>query len=146
MNDPSSEDPHMQVLRFTRVVFGLTSSSFILNATLKHHVNQYAYVDPNFVNEVMRSLYVDDFASGSRDVMSALQLSTKVKTRLSDGGFNMRKWTSNSQELMEKLQKNPTFSKSEPSTNIDNSTDTTLQVTHSNQPTSQSNPRVLGQI
>ena len=146
INDPSSEDPHIQVLRFTRVVFGLMSSPFILNATLKHHVNQYAYVDPNFVNEVMRSLYVDDFASGSRDVMSALQLSTKVKTRLSDGGFNMRKWTSNSQELMEKLQKNPTFSKSEPSTNIDNSTDTTLQVTHSNQPTSESNPRVLGQI
>ena len=40
----------------------------------------------------MRSLYVDDFASGSRAVESALQLSTKVKTRLSDRGFNMRKW------------------------------------------------------
>ena len=47
---------------------------------------------------------------------------------------------------MEELQKNPSFSKTESSTNIDNSTDTTLQVTHSNQPTSQSNPRVLGQI
>ena len=93
INDPSSEDPHIQVLRFTRVVFGLTSSPFILNATLKHHVNQYAYVDPDFVNEFMRSLYVDDFASGSRYVRSAFQLSTKVKTRLSDGGFNMRKWT-----------------------------------------------------
>ena len=78
----------------------LTSSPFILNATLKHHVTQYANVDPDFVNEVLRSLYVDDFASGSRDVKSALQLSTKVKTRLTDGGFNMRKWTSNSQELV----------------------------------------------
>ena len=71
--------------RFTRVVFGLTSSPFILNATLKHHVTQHANVDPDFVNEVLRSLYVDDFASGSRDVKTALQLSTKVKTRLTDG-------------------------------------------------------------
>ena len=134
------------MLRFTRVVFGLTSSPFILNATLKHHVTQYANVDPDFVNEVMRSLYVDDFASGSRDVKSALQLSTKVKTRLTDGGFNMRKWTSNSQELMEELQKNPTFSKSEQSINTDNSTSTTLKVTNGNQPIPESNPRVLGQI
>ena len=146
INDPSSEAPHIQVLRFTRVVFGLTSSPFILNATLKHHVTQYANVDPDFVNEVMRSLYVDDFASGSRDVKSALQLSTKVKNRLADGGFNMRKWTSNSQELMAELQKNATFSKSEQSINTDKSTATTLKVTNGDQPIPESNPRVLGQI
>ena len=98
------------------------------------------------MNEVLRSLYVDDFASGSRDVKSALQLSTKVKTRLTDGGFNMRKWTSNSLEFMEELQKNPTFSKSEQSINTDNSTSTTLKVIHGNQPIPESNPRVLGQI
>ena len=92
-------------LRFTRVVFSLTSSPFILNATIKHHVSQYTTSDPEFVKEVMRSLYVDDFASGSWNVQTVLQLSTKVKTRLSDGGFNMRKWTSNSKELMEELRK-----------------------------------------
>ena len=146
INDPSSEAPHIQVLRFTRVVFGLTSSPFILNATLKHHVTQYANVDPDFVNEVMRSLYVDDFASGSRDVKSALQLSTKVKNRLADGGFNMRKWTSNSQELMAELQKNATFSKSKQSINTDKSTATTLKATNGDQLIPESNPRVLGQI
>ena len=80
-----------------------------LNATLKHHVNQYANVDPDVVDEVMRLLYVDDCASGSRDVKSALQLLTKIKTRFTDEGFNMRKWTSNSQELMEELQKAKRF-------------------------------------
>ena len=65
INDPLSEAPYIQVLRCTSVVFGLTSSTFILNATLKHHVDQYANADPDFVNEVMRSHYVDDFASGS---------------------------------------------------------------------------------
>jgi hypothetical protein len=91
VDDPMNEDPKIRLLRFTRVVFGLTSSPFILNATIKHHVSQYTTSDPEFAKEVMRSLYVDDFASGSWNVQTALQLSTKVKTRLSDGGFNMRK-------------------------------------------------------
>ena len=58
----------------------------------------------------------------------------------------MRKWTSNLQESMKELQKNPTFSKSEQSINTDNSTSATLKVTHGNQPKPESNPRVLGQI
>ena len=91
IDDPSSEVPQIQILRFTRVVFGLTSSPFILNATLKHHVNQYANIDPKFVKEVTRSLYVDDFASSSQDVQSAMKLSLKVKTRLADGRLNMSK-------------------------------------------------------
>ncbi|XP_028397220.1 uncharacterized protein LOC114521030 [Dendronephthya gigantea] len=144
VDDPSSEAPQIQVLRFTRVVFGLTSSPFILNATLKHHLNQYAIVDPQFVEEVLRSLYVDDLASGSRDVPSAVQLTTKVKTRLSDGGFNMRKWNSNSQELIETLQENSTFSKAEASVDLENYT--TSDVAHGYDTVNEASSRVLGQI
>ena len=46
VDDPMNEDPKIRLLRFTRVVFGLTSSPFILNATIKHHVGQYTTSDP----------------------------------------------------------------------------------------------------
>ena len=39
--DLKSEDEKIIVYRFLRVVFGLTSSPFLLNATLKHHRDKY---------------------------------------------------------------------------------------------------------
>ena len=41
-----ADDPEVISLRFTRVVFGLTSSPFLLNGTISSHVSQ------NIVNEI----------------------------------------------------------------------------------------------
>ena len=41
-----ADDPEVIMLRFTRVVFGLTSSSFLLNGTISSHVSQ------NIFNEI----------------------------------------------------------------------------------------------
>ena len=95
---PFSNSPTIKPMRFARVVFGVTSSLFILNATIRYHVNQYAALDPEFVQEVLKSLYVDDYASGSSTVSSTVELCKKIKSRLADGGFNMRKWESNSRD------------------------------------------------
>ena len=42
------EDPELVLYRFCRVVFGVNSSPFLLNATLQHHISQYSS-DPEFV-------------------------------------------------------------------------------------------------
>ena len=39
INDLTSEDPNIVVKRFNRVVFGVTSSPFLLNRTVRHHVS-----------------------------------------------------------------------------------------------------------
>ena len=39
LDDVNKESPEIKLLRFTRVVFGVNASPFILNATIRHHVN-----------------------------------------------------------------------------------------------------------
>ena len=58
VDDPLKENPSVVVLRFTCVVFGLSSSPFLLNATVKHHVHKYGTEDPEFVLKFLQSLYV----------------------------------------------------------------------------------------
>jgi hypothetical protein len=79
LNDPYSSSLSVIHLRFARVVFGVTSSPFILNATIRHHVNQYLLNDPEFVYELLRSLYVDDYASGCESIPRELELARKIK-------------------------------------------------------------------
>ena len=90
-------------MRFTRVVFGVNSSPFLLNGTIRHHLNSYIDKDLEFVEEVVRSLYVDDLASSKPDGNSAYEFYCKLKTRFKEAGFNMRKWMTNDSELSEKI-------------------------------------------
>lgn len=62
-----SEKPKITALRFTRVAFSLSSSPFLLNATLKHHILKYVLAHPAFVQRLLQSLYVDDIITGEGD-------------------------------------------------------------------------------
>ena len=98
-DDPFSEEPNIIVFRFARVAFGLSSSPFLLNATLKHHIMMYDNEDPEFVQKLLQSLYVDDIISGDSDDIGAYKLYIKAKSRLAEGGFNASKFVSNSKKL-----------------------------------------------
>ena len=63
VDDIRSENLKLITLRFSRLVFGLVGSPFVLNATLRHHMEKYLETDPEFVDQVQNSTYVDDFAS-----------------------------------------------------------------------------------
>ena len=66
INDILQEEPKVIVLRFARVVFGVSSSLFLLNATIKHHVKKYTSLYPELVRDLLRSIYVDDIVFGAR--------------------------------------------------------------------------------
>ena len=105
------ENPHdvnseVVVYRFSRVVFGLNASPFLLNGTMRHHFNKYLSVDPQFVEKMISSFYVDDLVTGENSVENALELKSKARARLSEGGFTLRKWVTNSDELRQELEKN----------------------------------------
>ena len=96
----------MVTYRFTRVVFGVSSSPFLLNATIRHHIERYTWTDPAFVDKFLRGVYVDDLSSGGPSVEVCYEFYLKAKGRLAEGGFNLSKLLSNSPELLQRIRLN----------------------------------------
>ena len=90
----------IKAYRQTRVTFGITSSPFLLGSTLLKHIDKYKDVYPDYVEKIRDSLYVDDLSTGELDATKAIELYKICKQVLSEGRFNLRKWKSNSKEVM----------------------------------------------
>ena len=92
--------------RLCRVLFGVTSSPFLLSATLVTHLQKYTESDQEFVEKMLLSLHVDDLNSGSNDLNQCLEFFNKARNYLPEANFNLRKFESNSVELEQKIQSN----------------------------------------
>ena len=101
-----SDEPEIVALRFTSAVFGVICSPYLLNATIRHHLELYQETDPDFVENVRSSLYCDDYVSSFENETEAFEQYEKLKHCFSDAGFNMRKWKSNSKSLIDKIEVN----------------------------------------
>ena len=104
-DDVQSVEPKVIVLRFTRVVFGVSSSPFLLNATVQHHLEKFSSVYPDLVSRILRSLYVDDLVCGASNEDGAHELFETAKEMLKSGSFNLRKFMTNSPQLQEVIDK-----------------------------------------
>ena len=105
------ENNELIELRFTRILFGVNSSPFLLAATLLHHMKLYESIDPEFVKKVIDDFHVDDLISGAKTEGEAFEFYCKTKERLQDASFNLRKFKSNSKNLESLVQEK--FGKSE---------------------------------
>lgn len=101
---PDDENTNLRVLRMARVVFGVTSSPFLLAATIRKHLEKYQASHSQVINTLKDSLYVDDFIASSSSVEEAHVLTTSAKKIMSDASMNLCKWTTNSLELKEQWQ------------------------------------------
>ena len=89
----------VETLRFTRVVFGLAPSPFLLNGVIQQHLQNLETKFPETVNEVRKSLYVDDLISGGSTADKAKQLKREGIEIFKDAKFELHKWHSNKEEL-----------------------------------------------
>ena len=92
--------------RFTRVLFGLKFSTFLLNGTLKHHFqsNWIRNMFEKFIlQKLLQDLYVDDLATCFNDGKLAFSFYENSKKILALGGFDLCKWFTNSRQLREKI-------------------------------------------
>ena len=112
IDDIAKPDPDVRVLRFTRVVFGVSSSPYLLNATLDHHLRLFSFTDQELVEVLLRSIYVDYVVAGAANEEAALKLYKESKRVLQEGGFNLRKFLTNKPQLQRAINvlENPPIS------------------------------------
>ena len=81
-DDPFKNEPKLQVLRFARVVFGVSLSPFLLNATIRHHLERHVDTHKDLVEKILRSIYVNDVVSGASSEEEAYAVYSESKQLL----------------------------------------------------------------
>ena len=93
-----------QTSRFTDLQeWLLPSSPFLLNATIRHHLTC-TDIPKDFADGVLKSLYVDDYLGRDDSNESVFKMYKNLKSSFKNGGFNMRKWVSNSAVLQARIE------------------------------------------
>ena len=103
VDDITKDEPKLQIYRFTRVVFGVSSSPFLLNATVKFHLENFIESHKAVVEHLLQSTYVDDIVSGADSEDEAFDLYAQAKELFRRGGFNLWKFLTNSKELQQRI-------------------------------------------
>ena len=85
----------VETLRFMRALFGLAQSPFLLAGTLKQPLETLRTEYPKHVEEIMRSLYVDDIITGEDTVDQVHELKGTAIGVFKQAGFELHKWNSN---------------------------------------------------
>ncbi|XP_068202710.1 uncharacterized protein [Palaemon carinicauda] len=89
-------------MRFNRVVFGNTSSPFLPNVVVEHHLSNYSECEA--VQDLKRDMYVDNWFSGADTVE---EVATKFKTAydiMADANMSLEKVSSNSVVIASKFK------------------------------------------
>ena len=85
----------MKVFQHKRVVFGMSSSSFILAVVLEHHLNNCPEEDVQYAGQLRKSLYVDNCATSLDSVEEYEDFkSTSVKL-LEYARMRLQSWETN---------------------------------------------------
>ena len=98
----TSQHSEVEVLRFTRALFGLVPSPFLLGGVIECHLETWEKQMPALVAELRKSLYVDDLISGKPTVQEARELKEGAISVFADAKFKLHKWHSNVAELEER--------------------------------------------
>ncbi len=89
----------VEVLRFTRALFGLAPSPFLLGGVVKQHLESCRARYPEETEEILKSLYVDDLIGGGTTTAEAQHLKDTATTVFQEAKFQLHKWHSNEASL-----------------------------------------------
>ena len=84
---PILEIPEVVAYRFTRVIFEVIASPFLLNATIRHHLELHAKANGDLVSNVLCAMYVDDLVTGAGSDEQAYELYKGAKKLLRISAF-----------------------------------------------------------
>ena len=85
----------LETLRFTRVVFGLAPSPYLLQGVIESHLDVWSEQYPKEVEHLGRSMYMDDLLSRGLTVKQAEARKDVAQDVMQDATFELHKWSSN---------------------------------------------------
>ena len=107
--DPDDTKASVRIFRFNSLIFGATDSPFQAITCLQKLVQE-ALKDPNLHEDakwachiIKNDTYVDDVTTGGNTVDEVLQRAEALIQLLSNGHFFVKKWASNSPEVLQAL-------------------------------------------
>ena len=87
------------VLRFTRALFGMTCSPFLLGGVINQHLDTWENQHPELIKEIRDGLYVDDLMTGGETVEITAEKKVITTEVFKDASFTIHKWHSNAPKL-----------------------------------------------
>ncbi|XP_047990775.1 uncharacterized protein LOC125229881 [Leguminivora glycinivorella] len=113
----------IRIFQYNRVAFGLRSSPFLALRTVKQLVDDEGDKYPLAKEIASRDVYMDDVASSVIDEHQAVQATKELLDLFLKGGFQLAKWSSNSEAVLKEIPTELHLSKS-----VTFDDDTTLKI------------------
>lgn len=89
--------------QLTTVTYGTKAAPFLAMMTLKRLATDEREQFPEASKVLEESFYMDDLVHGTHTIENGKKLIADLKQLLKNGGFNLRKWSANNQELLEDI-------------------------------------------
>ena len=87
------------VLCFTRALFGMTCSPFLLGGVINQHLDTWESQYPELIKEIRDGLYIDDLMTGGENVEITAEKKVITTDVFKDASFTIHKWHSNVPDL-----------------------------------------------
>uniref|UniRef100_A0A146L3Y2 Integrase catalytic domain-containing protein n=1 Tax=Lygus hesperus TaxID=30085 RepID=A0A146L3Y2_LYGHE len=98
-----NKDQEIQRLELKTLPFGLVCSPFIALRVLKQLCVDHGVDYPLASNVLEKEIYVDDALTGAASEEEAQELKSQLVNLLKQGGFQLSKWVSNSQTILDSV-------------------------------------------
>lgn len=98
--DPNEE---LKIYKLNTVTYGTRSAAYLAIRCLKQLALEFEDRYPEACKIILRCFFVDDLLFGTDNVECAVRLSQEVAYILETAGFLLRKWKSNSSEVVEQI-------------------------------------------
>ena len=95
------KDGEIKKYEFNRLVFGLNTSPFLAQLVSQENARKYETRYPRAAEAIIKSTYMDDTLDSVASLDQARQLKRDLITVWGNAGMEVKKWASNSMELME---------------------------------------------
>ncbi|XP_049886781.1 uncharacterized protein LOC126381326 [Pectinophora gossypiella] len=103
-----NQNEKLESYNLTTVTFGTAAAPYLAVRTLAQVAEDESLEYPDAAKIIRNSFYMDDLMAGNENVEKTKKMCEEVRTVLERGGFKMQKWSSNSEEVLEFLQREDT--------------------------------------